>query len=51
MIAALERLKAGTAELPESMTAFGIGGGRMSALFSTHPPLDARIAALRADRG
>ncbi len=51
MIAALERLKGGAPELPESMTALGIEGGRMSALFSTHPPLDVRIAALRADRG
>ena len=48
MIAALEALKGGTAELPDTMAAFGIGGKRMSALFSTHPPLDARIAALRA---
>lgn len=48
MIAALERLRGGTAELPDSMAAFGIGGGRMAALFSTHPPLEARIAALRA---
>ncbi|HKK52363.1 MAG TPA: protease HtpX [Myxococcota bacterium] len=48
MIAALERLRGGTAQLPDSMAAFGIGGGRMSALFSTHPPLEARIAALRA---
>ncbi len=48
MIAALEALKGGTAELPDSMAAFGIGGGRMAALFSTHPPLDVRIAALRA---
>lgn len=51
MIAALERLKGGTAELPDSMAAFGIGGGRMGALFSTHPPLDVRIAALRAKSG
>ena len=51
MIAALERLKGGTPELPDGMTALGIGGGKMSALFSTHPPLDVRIAALRADRG
>jgi Zn-dependent protease with chaperone function len=33
------------------MKAFGIGGGSMMALFSTHPPLDVRIAALRANRG
>jgi heat shock protein HtpX len=47
MIAALESLKGGTAVMPDGMTALGIGGGRM-ALFSSHPPLDARIAALRA---
>jgi len=51
MIAALERLKAGTSPLPDGMKAFGIGGGAMMALFSTHPPLDVRIAALRANRG
>jgi heat shock protein HtpX len=51
MIGALERLKAGTAPLPDGMKAFGIGGGGMMALFSTHPPLDVRIAALRANRG
>ena len=48
MIAALEALKGGTAELPDGMTAMGIGGGRMAALFASHPPLDTRIAALRA---
>ncbi len=47
MIAALERLKGGTAVMPDGMAAFGIGGGGMLAVFSTHPPLDARIAALR----
>lgn len=51
MVAALERLKAGTAPMPDGMAAFGIGGGGMLALFSTHPPLDVRIAALRANRG
>ena len=50
MIGALERLKRGTAELPDGMAAFGIGGGGMRALFSTHPPLDVRIAALREAR-
>lgn len=48
MIAALEALKDGTAELPDTLAALGIGGGRMAALFSTHPPLETRIAALRA---
>ncbi len=51
MIAALERLKGGSAPLPENMAAFGIGDGGVRALFSTHPPLDVRIAALRANRG
>ena len=51
MIAALEVLKGGTAELPDTMAALGIGGGRMAALFSTHPPLETRIAALRARGG
>ncbi len=51
MIAALEALKRGVAPLPDGMAAFGIGGGGMRALFSTHPPLDVRIAALRANRG
>lgn len=53
MIAALERLKAasGMADtMPESMAAFGISAGARSglrAMFSSHPPLDTRIAALR----
>ncbi|MBK7948288.1 MAG: protease HtpX [Deltaproteobacteria bacterium] len=51
MIAALERLKAGVAPMPDGMKAMGIGNGGMMALFSTHPPLDVRIAALRANRG
>ena len=53
MIAALQRLKAnhGQATLPEQMAAFGISGGKSFAkLFMTHPPLDERIAALRAGR-
>ena len=53
MIAALERLKAASgvpALLPESMRAMGIRGARgggLRALLASHPPLDARIAALR----
>lgn len=46
MIAALERLKQGQAgELPNQLAAFGINGA--GSLFATHPPLDARIEALR----
>lgn len=54
MINALERLKAESNladEMPASLTAFGISQGRASSLlqkmFSSHPPLDERIAALR----
>lgn len=47
MINALERLKQGQAgELPDQLAAFGINSG-MSKLFSTHPPLDVRIEALK----
>ena len=47
MIAALERLKMGQAgELPNQLAAFGINSS-VKHLFSTHPPLDDRIAALR----
>lgn len=52
MIAALERLSSmHPAPLPEKMAAFGIAGGGASGikrLFMTHPPLEERIAALRA---
>lgn len=49
MIAALERLKVGRepSTLPQNMAAMGIAGARLSHLFMTHPPLDARIAALQ----
>jgi heat shock protein HtpX len=53
MIAALERLKMNheQASLPKQMAASGISGGSaMGKLFMTHPPLDERIAALRAVR-
>jgi heat shock protein HtpX len=53
MIAALERLKINheQASLPKEMAASGIsGGGGMARLFMTHPPLEERIAALRAGR-
>jgi heat shock protein HtpX len=52
MIAALERLKSAhepAAPLPRQLQAFGIsGGGGLMRLFMSHPPLDERIAALRA---
>ena len=51
MIAALEKLKLNHEQtaLPEKMAAFGISGkGGVARLFMTHPPLDERIAALRA---
>ena len=52
MIAALQRLQqAHTAPLPEQMAAQGISGGvgnGLKRLFMTHPPLEERIAALRA---
>jgi len=47
MIGALERLKQGHAgELPNQLAAFGINSS-VKNLFSTHPPLDDRIAALK----
>ena len=52
MIAALERLNGLHPQpLPDKMAAFGISGGVASGLkrlFMTHPPLEERIAALRA---
>ncbi len=52
MIAALERLGALHPQpLPDKMAAFGIAGGGahgLKRLFMTHPPLEERIAALRA---
>jgi heat shock protein HtpX len=53
MIAALERLKQRhePSQLPDQMAAFGIsggGGGGLKDLFMSHPPLEVRIAALRA---
>ncbi|MBI2382969.1 MAG: protease HtpX [Gammaproteobacteria bacterium] len=51
MIAALERLKAAhelPSQLPEQMKAFGIRGASVAKLFMSHPPLEARIAALQA---
>jgi len=56
MIAALERLKGSVDQphLPDQLAAFGISGGSPSGfkrLFMSHPPLDERIAALRAADG
>jgi heat shock protein HtpX len=51
MIAALQRLQSlqEESQLPEKVAAFGISGKRgWSALFTTHPPLEDRIEALRA---
>ncbi|QJD57879.1 protease HtpX [Pseudomonas sp. gcc21] len=54
MIAALERLRAEQGipvEMPGEMTAFGINGNLkngLAGLLMTHPPLEQRIAALRA---
>jgi heat shock protein HtpX len=55
MIAALERLKQGVNQphLPDQLAAFGISGGvggGLRRLFMSHPPLDERIAALRANQ-
>jgi heat shock protein HtpX len=47
MINALARLGGLTpGELPQSVKAMGIGG-KMGSLFSTHPPMEARIKALQ----
>jgi heat shock protein HtpX len=52
MIAALERLRQQHPQpLPDQMAAFGISGGMrqgLMRLFMSHPPLEERIAALRA---
>jgi len=50
MVAALARLGGlHPGQLPENMKAFGISpSGNLAALFSTHPPIEQRIAALQA---
>jgi len=55
MIAALERLKLAheAPQLPNQMAAFGISGGighGLKRLFMSHPPLEERIAALKAQQ-
>jgi heat shock protein HtpX len=55
MIAALQRLKQAhmPSQLPDQIKAFGINGGDgwgIKRLFMSHPPLDERIEALRAQR-
>lgn len=55
MIAALERLQqaSGQEPLPDQLAAFGIAGGIGSGvkrLFMSHPPLEERIAALKAQQ-
>jgi heat shock protein HtpX len=51
MISALQRLGGlEPGELPRQISAFGINGGRggLGSLFASHPPIEQRIAALRA---
>ena len=49
MIAALRRLGGmAEGELPKNMAAFGISGKGALSMFSSHPPIEARIAALQA---
>jgi heat shock protein HtpX len=49
MIAALKRLQASQeAQMPGELVAFGINTGKMSKLFSSHPPLEMRIRALES---
>ncbi len=51
-LAALQQTYDQPSELNGELVAFGIGGeGKFSALFSTHPPLDRRIQALRERYG
>ena len=47
MIAALQRLKGHTSDLPKDMTAMGIASEAKDSMLSTHPSLDNRIARLK----
>ncbi|WP_034900276.1 protease HtpX [Paraglaciecola psychrophila] len=49
MLAALQRLQSfkGAPKLPDEMAAFAINAGKVQAIFSSHPPLEQRIAALQ----
>lgn len=53
MIASLRRLQQAhePQPLPDEMAAFGITGGKIQALFSSHPPLERRIEALQQGLG
>jgi heat shock protein HtpX len=46
-LAKLQALQNTSSQLPGNLTAFGIRGGGMLKLLSTHPPLEERIARLR----
>lgn len=48
MIAALQRLKGNSSDLPQNMSAMGIANEAKDSLLSTHPSLDNRIARLKA---
>lgn len=49
MINALRALQRGhKAEMPDELLAFGINTGKISGLFASHPPLEARIQALES---
>ncbi|MGB0206032.1 MAG: protease HtpX [Neptuniibacter sp.] len=53
MIGALQRLRAESEvpnQMPSTLTAFGIAGGKVSEIFATHPPLEKRIEALQRMR-
>jgi heat shock protein HtpX len=53
MVGALQRLRAESEvpnQMPATLTAFGIAGGKVSELFATHPPLEKRIEALQKMR-